>query len=186
LLLYHAVERIRKIAGWLTLVAGFAAVVILASPNYRQGEASPAGKRAPEFNFALNGKPAKLADLQGKVVVVNFWATWCPPCVEETPSLNRLQQRIASRGGIVLGVSADASPAAYEKFLKDQKVEFPTYRDPVLKANLSQIGLAYGTSMYPETYIIGRDGKIARKVIGPQKWDSPDLIAYLDTLLGQS
>jgi cytochrome c biogenesis protein CcmG/thiol:disulfide interchange protein DsbE len=168
------------------LAAGFAVVVILASPNYRQGESSPAGRRAPEFQFELNGKPAKLADLRGKVVVLNFWATWCPPCVEETPSLNRLQERIVSRGGLVFGVSADSDQAAYEKFLKNQNVTFPTYRDPSLKGNLSQIALTYGSSMYPETYIIGRDGKIARKVIGPQHWDSPDLIAYLDTLLGQT
>jgi cytochrome c biogenesis protein CcmG, thiol:disulfide interchange protein DsbE len=168
------------------LAAGFAVVVILASPNYRQGESSPAGKRAPEFQFELNGKLAKLADLKGRVVVLNFWATWCPPCVEETPSLNRLHERIASRGGLVFGVSADSDRAAYERFLKNQNIVFPTYRDPNLKVNLSQIALTYGTAMYPETYIIGRDGKIARKVVGAQQWDSPDLIAYLDTLLGQS
>ncbi len=181
MLLYHPVERIRKIAGWLTLVAGFAIVVIMASPSYRQGEASLAGKRAPEFAFEQDGKPTKLADLQGKVVVLNFWATWCPPCVEETPSLNRLQQRIASRGGIVLGVSVDEDRAAYERFLRTQGVVYPNYRDPSKK-----IALEYGTSIYPETYIVGKDGRIARKIIGPQNWDSPDLLAYLDTLLGQS
>ncbi len=168
------------------LAAGFAIVVLLASPNYRQGESSPAGKRAPEFQFELSGRPAKLADLRGKVVVLNFWATWCPPCVEETPSLNRLHERIAARGGLVFGVSADSDRAAYERFLKNQNIVFPTYRDPSLKVNLSQIALTYGTAMYPETYIIGRDGKIARKVVGAQQWDSPDLIAYLDTLLGQN
>jgi len=180
------VAYIRRIAGWVMLAAGFAIVVLLASPNYRQGESSPAGKRAPEFQFELNGKTAKLADLKGKVVVLNFWATWCPPCVEETPSLNRLHERIAARGGLVFGVSADSDRAAYERFLKNQNIVFPTYRDPSLKVNLSQIALTYGTAMYPETYIIGRDGKIARKVVGAQQWDSPDLIAYLDTLLGQN
>lgn len=123
----------------------------------------------------------RLADLRGKVVVLNFWATWCPPCVEETPALNRLQQRIASRGGMVLGVSVDEDAAAYGRFLQQQGVVYPTYRDPSKK-----IALDYGTSMYPETYIIGRDGRIARKIIGPQQWDSPELVAYLDSLLGQS
>src|SRR5258708_32138422 len=87
---------------------------------------------------------------------------------------------------MVFGVSADSDRAAYERFLKNQNIVFPTYRDPSLKVNLSQIALTYGTAMYPETYIIGRDGKIARKVVGAQQRDSPDLIAYLDTRLGQN
>ncbi len=189
--------------GWLAVAAAFLAA--FATPQYRQGEASIAGKAAEDFALTpldglpagaglpaqlslptISGKPAHLSDLRGKVVVLNFWATWCPPCVEETPALNRLQQRIAARGGLVLGVSADEDPAAYEKFLKDQRVEFPTFRDPARKQNLSQIGLDYGTSMYPETYIIDRRGRIARKVIGPQQWDSPEMAAYFDALLGAS
>jgi cytochrome c biogenesis protein CcmG/thiol:disulfide interchange protein DsbE len=110
--------------------------------------------------------------------VLNFWATWCPPCVEEMPSLIRLHQRIAAQGGLVLGVSVDDDAAAYDKFLRDLQVSFPTYRDPSKK-----ISSRYGTFMYPETYILSRDGRIARKIIGPQKWDSPPLVAYLDSLL---
>src|SRR4029077_7947951 len=75
-----------------------------------------------------------LSDLRGKIVVLNFWATWCPPCVEETPALNRLEKYIDSRGGMVLGVSVDEDGAAYEKFLKDQSVVFSTYRDATKKS----------------------------------------------------
>ncbi len=176
-----AMQILRKIAAWG--VVGLAALVIVffAMPMYRQGEASIAGKTAQDFSLEISGKPGHLADLKGKVVVLNFWATWCPPCVEETPALNRLQKYIDSRGGMVLGVSVDEDPAAYQKFLKDQGVNFPTYRDPSRKSALD-----YGTSMYPETYIIDRRGKIARKVIGPQQWDSPDMRAYFDAILGQS
>jgi hypothetical protein len=81
-------------------------------------------------------------------------------------------------------VSVDEDPTAYEKFLKDQSVDFPTWRDPSSKDNKSQIALDYGTSMYPETYIIGRNGKIARKIIGPQDWTSPAMLSYFDLLLG--
>ena len=172
---------VRKLLAWGALAFAAAVLVFFAMPTYRQGEASVAGKTAPDFPMTFSGKPGHLSDLRGKVVVLNFWATWCRPCVEETPALDRLQQRINSRGGVVLGVSVDDDVAAYEKFLRDQGLSFPTYRDPSRK-----IPLDYGTSMYPETYIVDRRGKIARKFIGPQDWDSPDITRYLDSLLGQS
>ena len=87
---------------------------------------------------------------------------------------------------MVLGVAADEDPYALSKFLIDQGVAFPTYRDPGTKEHSSPIALSYGTSMIPETYIIDRHGKIARKVIGRQEWDSPDMRAYFDALLAQN
>lgn len=173
----------RKIFTGVTLGAVAGLLVLFASPSYKQGMASPAGSMAKSFSFQVDGKSSSLADLRGKVVVLNFWASWCPPCVDETPSLNQLQQRIAPRGGTVLGISADTDPSAYEQFLKDHGVIFPTYRDPVEQGKLSQIGLNYGTSMYPETYIIDRHGRIARKIVGEQDWTSPQMIAYLDSVL---
>jgi peroxiredoxin len=174
-------NRLKKLAGWFGFAVALGLLALFASPQYRQGEASIAGTPAPQFTFEQNGKPMRLSDLRGKVVVLNFWATWCPPCVEETPALNRLQQRIAPRGGMVLGVSVDEDAAAYDRFLREQRVIYSTYRDPSKK-----IALEYGTSMYPETYIVDRSGRIARKIIGPQEWDSPELVAYLDSLLGQT
>jgi len=173
----------RKILTGVTLGAVAGLLIIFSIPGYNQGEASVAGRVAKPFSFSVDGKPMQLSDYRGKVVVLNFWATWCPPCVEETASLNQLQQWIAARGGTVLGISADTDAAAYEQFLKDHSVIFPTYRDPVEQRNLSQIGLDYGTSMYPETYIIGRDGRIARKIVGAQDWTSPAMTQYLDSLL---
>jgi cytochrome c biogenesis protein CcmG/thiol:disulfide interchange protein DsbE len=177
---------LRKIAAWGAVAIAALVMVFFAMPSYRQGEASVAGKTAEDFSIELSGKPGHLSDFKGKVVVLNFWATWCPPCVEETPALNRLQKYIASRNGVVLGVAADEDPAAYEKFLRDQGVIFPTYRDPSTKDNHSPIAGAYGTSMYPETYVIDRHGKIARKIIGFQQWDSPEMLAYFDAILGQT
>ena len=161
-------------------------IVVFALPSYRHGEASVAGERAENFSFQMDGKPAHLSDLRGKVVVLNFWGSWCPPCIEETPELNRLQKYIASRNAVVLGVAADEDPAAYQQFLQEHGVIFPTYRDPGTKNNISPIAISYGTSMYPETYIIGRDGKIERKIVGYQEWDSPQMRAYFDSILGKS
>jgi cytochrome c biogenesis protein CcmG, thiol:disulfide interchange protein DsbE len=172
----------RKIANWAGLAVAATIILIFALPSYRQGEASIAGKTAEDFTLNIAGKPTRLSDLRGKVVVLNFWASWCPPCVEETPALNHLEKYIASRNALVLGISIDDDHSAYEKFLQDQKVGFTTFSDPAMK----KIENNYGTTMIPETYIIDRRGKIARKVIGPQQWDSPEMLAYFDALLGQS
>jgi cytochrome c biogenesis protein CcmG, thiol:disulfide interchange protein DsbE len=171
----------RRVIGWtgVAIVAGI--LVLFAMPSYRQGEASIAGKPAQDFAITVSGKSERLSDLKGKVVVLNFWATWCPPCVEETPALNRLQKYIDSRNGVVLGVSVDEDGAAYDKFLKDQAVVFPTYRDSTKKSAAD-----YGTTMYPETYVIDRHGKIARKFVGAQQWDSPEILGYFDAILGQT
>jgi cytochrome c biogenesis protein CcmG/thiol:disulfide interchange protein DsbE len=176
----------RHLPTWAVLALMAGVILAFALPSYRQGEASIAGTTARDFPLELAGKPAHLSDLRGKVVILNFWASWCPPCVEEAPSLNRLQDHVKARNALVVGVAADQDPAAFEKFLLDQGISFPTYRDPASKDNKSPIAVSYGTSVIPETYIIDRHGKIARKFIGFQRWDSPDMLAYFDALLGES
>jgi cytochrome c biogenesis protein CcmG/thiol:disulfide interchange protein DsbE len=164
----------------LAFIAGL--IVLFARPEYRQGEPSLRGRPARDFQLTLDGKPARLSDLRGKVVVLNFWASWCQPCVDEAPSLNDLQQRIAPLGGVVLGVNAGVndSESAYDNFLKAQNIYFPAYFD-----SSKQIALSYGTSMYPETYVIDRKGRIDRKIIGPQDWTGPTMMAYLNSVLNE-
>src|ERR1700674_2658103 len=165
----------RKVVTWGAVLAAVGVLVLFAIPSYRQGEDSIAGRSAKEFPLEISGKQGRLSHARGKIVALNFWATWCPPCVEETPALNRLQKYIASRNGVIVGVAADEDPAAYDKFLREHGLLFPTYRDPSTRANHAPIAQSYGTSMYPETYVIDRHGKIAPKVIGFQKWDSPEM-----------
>ena len=160
----------------LAFVAGL--LFLFARPDYRQGEPSLRGTAEKDFSLVLNGKPARLSDLKGKVVLLNFWATWCPPCVDEAPSLNALQRRIAPLGGTVLGVSVDDDEQAYQEFIKHFELAFPTYRDTT-----KQIPLTYGTTMYPDTYVIDRNGKLDRKIVGAQDWSSPEMTQYLNNLL---
>jgi len=172
---------LRKIMAWGSM--GFAAFVLafFTLPHYRQGESSVAGKTAEDIALNIDGKAGHLSDYRGKVVVLNYWATWCPPCVEETPALIELNKRISSRNGVVLGVSVDEDEQAYKKFIQDHGINFPTSRDASKKSAQD-----YGTVMYPETYIIDRKGKIARKVIGPQDWNSAEMVAYFDAFLAQN
>lgn len=172
---------LRKITAWGSM--GFAAFVLafFTLPHYRQGESSVAGKTAEDIALNVDGKPERLSDYRGKVVVLNYWATWCPPCVEETPALIELNKRISSRNGVVLGVSVDEDEQAYKKFIQDHGINYPTSRDASKKSAQD-----YGTVMYPETYVIDRKGKITRKVIGPQDWNSAEMVAYFDALLAQN
>jgi peroxiredoxin len=171
---------LRKILSGLAVAGAAGLLLLFASPSYRQGEPSPVGSRAQDFAFDLGGKPMKLSDLRGKVVVLNFWATWCPPCVEEMPALNRLHARLAAANGIVLGISVDDNADSYSRFLTEHMISFPNYRDPS-----KRIAEDYGSFKYPETYIIAPDGKIARKIIGPQEWDNPVMVEYLKGLAAQ-
>jgi cytochrome c biogenesis protein CcmG, thiol:disulfide interchange protein DsbE len=170
---------IRKLLTAIALLGVAALIFLFAWPSFRQGERSDAGRPAPDFSFTLDGRSARLSSLRGKVVVLNFWATWCPPCRDELPSLNRLEAKLAPIGGTVLGVSVDDDETAYRNFLEQYRVTFPTYRDPTKK-----IAESYGTYEYPETYIIDRKGRIARKIIGAQDWSSSDMLAYLENLAG--
>ncbi len=118
-----------------------------------------------------------LSDLRGQIVVLNFWATWCPPCVEEMPSLVNLQQRMKAQGITVLAVSVDQDESAYHKFLKQYGVNLLTVRDPDEKSkNL------YGTVKIPETYIIDRNGVLRRKFIGAVDWSEPEVVEFLSRL----
>ena len=135
------------------------------------------GTEAPNFTVQDSDRKLTLADYRGKVVVLNFWATWCPPCVEEMPSLVELQQRLKDKGVTVLAVSLDADEGAYHKFLKDHGVNLITVRDPDLKSSD-----LYGTFKYPETYIIDRSGILRRKFIGAVNWNDPEVVDFLGKL----
>ena len=135
------------------------------------------GSAAKEFTLQDSDRKVALEQFRGQVVVLNFWATWCAPCVAELPSLMNLQDRMRSRGVTVLGVSIDVDADAYHRFLKQRNVNFLTVRDPDQK-----VAAMYGTSGWPETYIIDRKGVVRRKFIGPVDWNSPEVTQLLSGL----
>lgn len=142
------------------------------------------GRRGPELapDFAvpdLAGQAVRLSALRGKVVVVNLWTTWCPPCREEMPSMERLYQRLRDRDFTLLAVSQDEDgKSVVEAFVREMKVSFPVLVDPE-----HQVGDRYGVWGYPETFVIDRAGRIVERVIGPRDWASPQSILALETLI---
>jgi cytochrome c biogenesis protein CcmG, thiol:disulfide interchange protein DsbE len=135
------------------------------------------GSNAPDFTVQDSQNKVTLSQYRGQVVVLNFWATWCPPCIEEMPSLVEMQRRLKSKGVTVLAVSVDVDEGAYKQFVRDHNVNLITVRDPSGKSN----GL-YGTFKFPETYIIDRNGVMRRKFIGAVEWTAPDIIDFLSKL----
>ncbi|HOK46252.1 MAG TPA: TlpA disulfide reductase family protein [Bryobacteraceae bacterium] len=138
-----------------------------------------AGDKAPDFSIVTDsGHTITRSNFGGKLLVLNFWATWCPPCIEEIPSLNEFQKRFAADGVVVLGVSVDQNPRAYQNFLSRVNVAFLTARDPEAK-----ISTEYGTFKYPETYIINRDGRVVEKIIGATNWTDEAMMTRVKALL---
>ena len=135
------------------------------------------GTNAPEFTVQDSDRSVKLSDFRGQIVVLNFWATWCPPCVEEMPSLVEMQRRMKAKGITVLAVSVDVDRSAYLQFLKEHNVNLLTVRDAGQKSNA-----LYGTFKFPETYIIDRNGIMRRKFIGAVDWTAPDITEFLGKL----
>jgi peroxiredoxin len=154
-----------------------AGLMLLLTSCYSGTRPPRIGEAAPDFSLQDSARTVALHDLKGKVVVLNFWATWCPPCVEEMPSLVQMQQRLKDKGVTVLAVSLDVDEGAYKKFLRDHNVELLAVRDPNQKANA-----LYGTFKFPETYIIDRDGKVRRKFIGAVDWTQPEIVSYLSRM----
>jgi peroxiredoxin len=131
------------------------------------------GVSAPDFALPdLDGKMVNLADYKGKVVLLNIWATWCPPCVEEMPSMEKLHQELKDEDFKILAVSIDVSGAkAVIPFMKKHKLSFS-----VLTDTEGAIKSLYQTTGVPESFIIDKQGIIVEKVIGPRDWAAPNTI----------
>jgi peroxiredoxin len=142
------------------------------------------GHHAPDFKATrIGGETVRLSDLRGRVVVLNIWATWCKPCEEEAPSLERLYRKIRSgplgRDFEVLAVSIDArSRDAVLPFQRKFGLTFPILFDP--DGRVSRI---YQTTGVPETFVIDRRGSIREKVIGPREWDRPELVEWFSAVI---
>jgi cytochrome c biogenesis protein CcmG, thiol:disulfide interchange protein DsbE len=165
---------IESVTRWISSSVVVLSVLLTAGCD-RGDHPEQIGSRAPDFTVADGGRSLQLSSYRGKVVILNFWASWCAPCIEEIPSLNQLQKQMPQL--VVLGVDMDEDPGAYRQFLADHPVDFTTIRDPQRHSNV-----LYGTFRFPESFVIDRRGQIRRKFISAQDWTSPEILNYLSHL----
>lgn len=166
----------RRIADFVPAFLGVVCLLIT-SGCYSGSRPPHIGSNAPDFTVQDSRTKISLSEFHGQIVVLNFWATWCAPCVEEVPSLVEMQRRMKAKGVTVLAVSVDADDSAYIHFVKQHNVELLTVRDPDQKSNS-----LYGTSKFPETFIIDRNGVMRRKFIGAVDWTDPEIADFLSKL----
>jgi len=133
------------------------------------------GKVAPDFTVSDGSSSVRLANYRGKTVLLNFWATWCGPCVAEMPSLLQFQRE--NPDITVIAISIDEDPVAYANFIRNRHVNLITVRDPSQSA-----ASLFHTDMWPETYAIDRNGVIRRKFVGATDWSDPEIRNYLKRL----
>jgi len=138
------------------------------------------GKLAPSFELTdVDGKKVAFADYKGKVVLINFWATWCGSCKAEMPSLNNLYVAFKNDGFIVLAITIDPKEKPVQKFLKDVTVTFPVLMDKEQEVYFDE----YGVLGLPTSFLIDRDGVIREHIRGERQWDSADMKEKIKGLL---
>lgn len=157
-----------------------ALVLVVLMLTVGSGFAIQANKKAPDFTLEdMQGNKVSLSDFKGKVVVVNFWATWCPPCIEEMPSMEKLHQKFKGDDFVLLAINAEENGRpAVERFLKNKNFTFPILLDG--DAKVQQI---YGVYRFPETIIINRQGEIVTKVLGGRDWMDEEIVSVLSFMV---
>ncbi len=182
-----------KLAGWgQRLASGLLMVAVCSLARADQPEvtslltsldlvAYPAGTMAPQFGGqTLDAGQPSMAELRGKVVLVNFWASWCPECRPEMPALERLHREFASQGLAVIGINARESKEAVSHYAKELGLTFQIVLDPDGK-----ITALYGVIGLPTTFVLGRDGRAVALAIGPRDWGGAPARALLQALLSE-
>jgi len=134
------------------------------------------GRIAPQFTVSDGTTTVNLASYRGHVVLLNFWATWCAPCVAEIPGLIELQRDMPKL--VVIGVSVDQNAAAYKRFIATHHLNFITVRNPS-----ESVPTLFHTDMWPETYLIDRNGVIRNKFVSNQDWSDPEIRAMIKSLM---
>jgi cytochrome c biogenesis protein CcmG, thiol:disulfide interchange protein DsbE len=151
------------------------AIIGLTSGCDRDNHPDQIGQPAPEFAISDGQQSVDLAKFRGRVVVLNFWASWCAPCIEEMPSLELMQRELPQVQ--VLAVDSDEEFSTYQSYIATRHVSLLTVFDQAQTSNA-----LYGSFRFPETYIIDKKGVVRRKLIGPQDFTSPDIVDYVKKL----
>jgi cytochrome c biogenesis protein CcmG/thiol:disulfide interchange protein DsbE len=164
----------------LILLAILAIAGFVAKSRSVQNKIIMNGDRAPEFRLQdLDGRFFSLSDFRGRVVMIHFWATWCPPCVDEMPLLSRLYPELSGNDFEMLAVSVDAGDEdAVKIFMQRHNLQVPVLLNPD-----QSVAHLYGTYKFPETYIVDRQGIVRYKVIGPHNWMDPETVQMLKSII---
>lgn len=177
---------------WIWTFAAVAALAGLLLWGWlRRDEFTPVeiGAAAPGFELtALDGDTVALEDYRGKAVLLNFWATWCAPCREEMPALQRLQQRLGPEGLEVVGINVDAAPGEMDAlarwggdvqaFVREHGLSFDVLLDPE-----GGVMRRYGVTGLPTTILLDREGRVVSRTVGAAEWDSPEHVAAIRAVL---
>jgi peroxiredoxin len=169
---------------WLVPVVFFLLVLayglLTRQPTDLEHTVPRVGQPLADFTLPdMQGRAIQLSALRGKVVFINVWATWCPPCVEEMPTMQRLHERLRGRGLEVLAISLDAlGVQVVEPFMRDYRLTFTTVLDP--KGTIERL---YRTGGVPESFIVDKQGRLVEKIVGPRDWTHPHILAMFERLL---
>jgi len=138
-------------------------------------------KTAPDFTLkTLDGKSVSLSDYRGKVVFLNFWASWCPPCRQEMPSMERLNEVFGKKDFVILAVNVEKGPDTVRAFLKDYPYTFAVLLDP--EATAQEV---FGVYRFPESFLIDKSGRIVHKFVGAQDYSRVDFLQSLSEYVNE-
>jgi peroxiredoxin len=161
-------------------------LLVVAAAGCTKASGPQVGELVPDFVLPrLDGTVQKLSNYRGSPVLINLWATWCPPCIEEMPVLDRIVEDYGERGIVVLGLAGDDDPETVRTFLEKNPVDFEVLLDVG-----GDVGTRYGITGYPETFLVDREGRLREKIIGPLPAEAGrparEVSATLEALLGGS
>lgn len=160
-------------AAWALLVTG----VLMGCSESKSPDRLVIGQAFPAVTMSgIDGKDVSLSAYRGKLVVLNVWATWCPPCREELPSLQRLSRLLDGKRFVIVGLSLDQDNVAVREYLHDRGVTYTNYLD----RGLQIVKHVLGMKAYPDTFFIGADGRFLGRVVGAIEWDNPRMVQALE------
>jgi thiol-disulfide isomerase/thioredoxin len=170
------------LAGVIVFAASASANTVTAEEFRRMG-LQPPKERVESIDFELqdlSGTTRSLSDFKGKVVFLNFWATWCGPCRFEMPSMEKLYRRFKDRGLEIVAVNLQEDRDSVQRFVDEYELSFP-----VLLDTTGRIGATYGARSIPTTYILDRDGWVLAGTIGTREWDTEEYLRFFERLLAE-
>jgi len=165
----------------LIVIAAPAAATTVTEEEFRKMGLQPPKQRLESVDFELqdlSGETRSLSDFRGKVVFLNFWATWCGPCRFEMPSMERLYQRFKDAGLEIVAVNLQEDRSSVKRFVDEYDLSFP-----ILLDTTGRVGATYGARSIPTTYIVDREGFVLAGTIGTREWNTEDYFRFFERLL---